>query len=198
MEGRFEQNVMVMQKIPERILNVLQNFESAFIMGGFVSSCLLDEPVNDIDLFCHYDEVEMLLENLDIDPDNAQISFSYPSLSTHVLKTTIDNLSVDIVAYSNKFDPTYHVDFFCRSLCFDGFKITASNPLAFSDVETKTLRRNPYYMMDYGSFQEAAAIATKCCPCSQHKNYDNLTSRQKTMVKNIKKYISKGYHLVYY
>lgn len=186
----------IQEKIPAKVQKSLVEVDSAFVMGGFITSCMHDEPFSDIDIFCHYNDIPRFISLLGVkDEEITTICKDYPSLNhtSHVLKTAVDGVLIDVVSYSSVYNPSYKVDFYSRMLCYDGHGVYADDDISFYDAYHKVLRFNPNYgltMKEY--FRVLDIVYGRSCECD-----DCMTSfyspRQITMIRNIRKYLDRGY-----
>lgn len=134
----------IISNLPTTILNSIRSIPSAYIMGGFIASVINGEPINDIDIFVAYDDFPLLRELMYLD-EFKLVDTSYPSVSGHILKGHIDGLAVDVVVYNiEKFFPITCIDFLCRMVIFDGYRVIEPVVGCIDDIINKHLRFNYY------------------------------------------------------
>lgn len=185
----------VQEKIPASVQKALVEVDSAFVMGGFITSCIHDEPFSDIDIFCHHNDVPRFISLLGVEESQIQmVCKDYPGLaaSSHVLKTIVDGIPIDLVGYSNVYNPSEKVDFYSRMICYDGHGLWADDSISYYDAQNKILRFNPYYgisMKHY--FRVLDVVYGRACECGDCMEW--YSPRQITMIRNIRKYLERGY-----
>lgn len=186
----------IQEKIPANVQKALVEVDSAFVMGGFITSCIHDEPFSDIDIFCHYNDISRFTSLLGVKDDEiTTICKDYPGQdhTRHVLKTVVDGVPIDLVSYSNVYNPSYKVDFYSRMIWYDGHSVYADDNISFYDAYNKVLRFNPNYGMTMNEyFRVLDIVYGRACECEDCMTM-YYSSRQITMIRNIRKYRDRGY-----
>ena len=186
------------KELPPKYWKILQEIDSVYILGGSVSSQLgnpILDKVNDYDIFYHYKDRKEVFDIIGLEFPTE--TFVYSPKTSHI-KIVNDSLKIDLVEYTNDFDPENDVDFYCRMARFNGKKLLASDK-TINDIKHKRLTYNYKHAAGYNFYLYQCMIdhykkkGIQVTPYIFKLIVNPMDKHLNKLLENIQKLHSKGY-----